>query len=205
MRFGPVPVEAALGAILAHSVTVGTTRLGKGRVLGADDLALVRAAGITTLIVAQLDAADVDENAACQYLAEALVPDPEAAGLRLTAPHAGRVNLIATAPGIVVLDAAAIHGLNRIDPAITLATLAPFARVTAGTMVGTIKIISYAVAGAALARASVAARGGVIRRRPVTCRTADLILTESAGQDPKLTEKAARSSRRVCARLGLRC
>jgi molybdenum cofactor cytidylyltransferase len=44
----------------------------------------------------------------------------------------------------------AIAKLNAVDPMITLATVPPWQRVVEGTMVGTVKIISYAVAGAAL-------------------------------------------------------
>ena len=35
MRFGPVPLAEAEGAILAHSLTAGAVRLRKGRMLGA--------------------------------------------------------------------------------------------------------------------------------------------------------------------------
>jgi molybdenum cofactor cytidylyltransferase len=101
------------------------------------------------------------------------------------------VNLNATGPGIVDLDAAAIHDLNRVDPAITLATLPRFCRVEAGTLVGTVKIISYGVAGAAVERACTLARAA-LTVRPVVLRHAGLILTAVPGQDPKLNAKGRR-------------
>jgi molybdenum cofactor cytidylyltransferase len=39
MKFGPVPVTAAQGAILAHSVDLAGTRLRKGVTLAADHIA----------------------------------------------------------------------------------------------------------------------------------------------------------------------
>jgi molybdenum cofactor cytidylyltransferase len=64
----------------------------------------------------------------------------------------------------------AIARLNAVDPMITLATVPPWQRVVAGTMVGTVKIISYAVAGAALEAACAAGAGALRRVAPVLDR-----------------------------------
>lgn len=190
MRFGPVPLDQALGAILAHSVQLGTARLRKGCVLGAGELGALAAAGLGSVVVAQLDPGDVSEDQAAALLARALLPDPAGQGLAVTAAFTGRVNLNAVGPGVVELDAGAVLALNLVDPAITLATLAPLTRVVAGTLVGTVKIIAYGVGGPALARACDAARAA-LRVRPVVMRAATLILTEVPGQDPKLSAKGA--------------
>lgn len=203
MRFGTVPLDQALGAVLAHSVPGAEGRLRKGRVLQAADIAHLAASGETTVTVARLDPGDLGEDAAATALAAALVPDPAAQGLRLTPAFTGRVNLVATGPGIVELDAARINALNLADPAITLATLPPFARVAEGTMVGTVKIIAYAVAGSALARA-VAGVAGAVRVRPVALRSAGLVLTEVPGQDPKLSTKGRRAVEGRLKALGMR-
>ena len=78
------------------------------------------------------------------------------------------------------IDAAAIHALNAVDPAITFACLAPWARVADRTLVGTVKVIAYAVEGTALERASDAARGAIRRWGPVLTEVS-LILTEAPG------------------------
>lgn len=192
MRFGPVPLEDAAGAILAHSLLLGDGRLRKGQVLGAAEVALMRAAGLDQVVVARLDPGDVAEDAAAAQLAAALVPDPAGQGLSVGPAFTGRVNLNAAAPGVIAVDAAAVLRLNRIHPAITLATLAPLTRVGAGTLAGTVKIIAYAVPGAALDAACDAARAA-IRLHPVTRTTAGLILTEVPGQDPRLTAKGRRA------------
>ena len=188
MQFGPVPVDQAMGAVLAHSVVLGAARLRKGQVLGAGDIAALQAAGVATVVVARLEAGDIGEDQAATLLAQALVPDPAQQCLNVTTSFTGRVNLNAVGPGVVDLNASAVLALNRIDPAITLATLAPMIRVAAGPLVGTVKIIAYGVDGAALARAFDVARAA-IRVRPVLMQSAGLILTQVPGQNTKLAAK----------------
>ena len=192
MQFGAVPLAQAQNAILAHSIALPTGRLRKGMMLMAGDIAALQQAGVASVVVARLETGDVGEDQAATLLAQALVPDPVAQCLGMTTAFTGRVNLNAVGPGIVQLDPAAVLALNRIDPAITLATLAPLTRVVAGTLVGTVKIIAYGVGGAAVAQACVAAKAA-IRVQPVVLRTAGLILTEVAGQDAKLTIKGRRA------------
>jgi molybdenum cofactor cytidylyltransferase len=98
------------------------------------------------------------------------------------------------------LDPQTILTLNRTDPAITLATLPQHARVAPGTMVGTVKIIAYAVDGAALFRACAAA--SPLSIRPVTRRAVTLILTRAREPD-KLAAKGREAVARRLTRLGM--
>ena len=192
MEFGPVSPARALGAILAHSLSLPDGRLRKGRAIAEADVARLEAAGVEAVTVARLGPGDVEEDAAATRLAAALVPDPDAAGLRVGPAATGRVNLHATGPGVLEVDAGAIHALNAVDPAITFATLAPWARVADRVLVGTVKIIAYAVEGAALERARDAARGA-LRRRPPVLRDVSLILTEVSGAPQDLHGKGPRA------------
>jgi molybdenum cofactor cytidylyltransferase len=203
MIFAEVAVDAAEGAILAHSVMDGEGRLRKGIVLGEAELAHLRAAGVARVMVARLEPDDIAEDQAATRLAAALVPDPPTACLGLTTAFTGRVNLNAIGPGVVELDVEAIHALNAVDPALTLATLMPFTRVTAGMLVGTVKIISYAVPEVALERACDAARGA-LRVRPVVRRDASLILTEVPGLPEKLATKGREAVEGRLQALGMR-
>lgn len=203
MFFGEVTLEAAEGAILAHSEAVPGGRLRKGLVLGPTEIAALRGAGLARVTVARLDAGDVGEDRAAARLAAALVPDPVGQRLRLGEAFTGRVNLNAVGPGIVELDAAAIHRLNLVHPAITLATLAPWQRVVAGMLVGTVKIIAYGVEEAALEAACAAARAA-IRVRPTVLRTAGLVMTEAPGLEPKVVAKGRRAVEGRLRALGLR-
>lgn len=176
MKFGPVPVDQAAGAVLAHSVALAKGRLRKGRVLSAEDLDLLRAAGLGRVTVAQLEPGDLSEDAAAQRLADALVPDPERAGLRLGAASTGRVNIYATGPGVVEVLAARIHALNALHPMITVATVPEWQRMDTRGMVATVKIISYAVPEAALEAACLAGQSA-LRLRRVARQSAQLIQT----------------------------
>ncbi len=177
MRFGPVPLDQAEGAVLAHSLPLPDGRLRKGRVLARADIDRIRAADLTEIIVARLDPGDVDENAAAARIAAALVPDPAAAHLRLAAPGTGRVNIHAAAPGVLTVDAARVVAVNMVDPMITVATLPPFAAAPERGVVATVKIISWAVPEAALDRAAHEAAGAV-RLHRVRLRSAALIRTD---------------------------
>lgn len=181
MKFGEVDLGDAEGAVLAHSVTLGDKgRLRKGRVLGADDVAALCAAGIAEVTVARLEEGDVHEDAAAQALAEAFVPDPDAQALTLTQAFTGRVNLMARGPGVVELDVAAIEAVNQLHPMITIATVPPFQQMAEGGMVATIKIISYAVPQAPLDRACHAARSAIRLRGPVLKEVA-LVISDIPG------------------------
>ncbi|KIN60802.1 Molybdopterin biosynthesis protein MoeA [Sulfitobacter noctilucae] len=180
MKFGPVPLEQAEGAVLAHSVALTKGRLRKGRVLSAQDVADLHAAGADSVIVARLEPGDLGENPAAAALAAAVVSAQS--GLTVTEPFTGRVNLLAAGPGVVQLDVAALEAINRIDPMITIATVPAFQQMAAGGMVATIKIISYAVTSDALAQAIAAAgpNGAIALAAPVL-KTASLIISEIPG------------------------
>ncbi|MFT6932544.1 MAG: molybdenum cofactor cytidylyltransferase [Paracoccaceae bacterium] len=192
MKFGAVPIADALGAVLAHSLALTSGKLRKGRVLSGEDLVTLTQADLDHVVVARLEPGDIDENRAATDLARALVPDPDAAGLTVETAFTGRVNIRATGPGIVRLDTAAIVALNVVDPMITLATVPDLQRCWTGMMVGTVKIISYAVRGSDLQSACAIARGA-IRCDPVIRKTASLIVTQVPGQPASAEDKGVRS------------
>jgi molybdenum cofactor cytidylyltransferase len=193
VKFGPVEVSKAQGAVLAHSVRVDGARLRKGLILTDAHVLALHNSGHAQVTVARLDADDIDENTAAGQLAAALVPDPKAAGLRLEAPFTGRVNILAAGPGVVRLDVAALERFNQVHPMITIATVPDYQQMVPGGMVATIKIISYAVPGVEVARAAAAAEtvavetsgvetSGVALRLVVPVfQTAGLIITDIPG------------------------
>jgi molybdenum cofactor cytidylyltransferase len=165
MRFGPVPLEQAEGAILAHSVALPDGRLRKGCRLGSMEIARLRATGHSEVIAARLDPTDLHEDAAALAIAQALVPDPEAAGLDLRPVGTGRVNLHARSAGIVEVLADRVDALNAVDPMLTLATVPRWQRLAVGEMAATVKVIAYGVAKASVA-AACAAGGRALRLCP---------------------------------------
>ncbi|MFM7445952.1 MAG: molybdopterin biosynthesis protein, partial [Tabrizicola sp.] len=156
MRFGPVPLSEAEGAILAHSVALPEGRLRKGCTLGPEEIAQLRATGRSEVIAARLGPTDLHEDAAALAIAQALVPDPDSAGLVLRPVGTGRVNLHAQGPGIVEVLADRVDALNAVDPMLTLATVPRWQRLAVGEMAATVKVIAYGVAKASVAAACAA-------------------------------------------------
>jgi molybdenum cofactor cytidylyltransferase len=199
MRFGPIAVGEAIGAILAHTTRAGGRVLKKGRVLSAEDVAGLSAAGVSEVIGARLEAGELDEDAAAAAIAAAIAG--AGAGVRADHAHTGRSNLRAEAGGVVEIDAGAIAAANRIDEAITVATLAPYAAVRADDMVATVKLIPFAARAEAVAAAAEAARGAVRLVRWRGTR-AGLVLTRFAGTAEKLLDRAAAAQRTRLERCG---
>jgi molybdenum cofactor cytidylyltransferase len=156
VKFGPCPVDEAAGSILAHSTSLNGRRLRKAHRLTPDDVEALKAAGVTTVIVARLDEGDVDEDSAATRIAAAV----QAENAEIRAAATGRVNIHAASAGVLVVDKAMVDALNAIDPAITIATLADFSTVDAGQMIATVKIIPYAAPAVQVAAAEAQARKG---------------------------------------------
>ena len=184
MKFGKFDVDGAAGAILAHSIQTPNGRMRKGIVIGEDDIATLKSAGITSVTAALLEHGDVHENDAAQHFAQAICPDPQAVGLSLTAPFTGRVNIIAEGPGVVQLDAARLITANSVDPMISVATVPEYQQMTTGGLVATIKIISYGVPQAKLDQACDLARDSIRLSAP-KLHSADLIISNTEGAGDK--------------------
>lgn len=201
MKFGPVPLAQASGAILAHSVKVGGKKLRKGTTLTAEHIATLERSDLAEVIVARLEPGDCHEDEAATLLAAALVPSPEKANLRVTKAFTGRVNLLADGPGVVVLDVDALQRFNQVHPMITVATVPQYQQMGAGGMVATIKVISYAVPHADVRRASELAHGAIRLSAP-EYRTAGLIVTDIPGGPPN--EKGVAAIRGRVEALGMK-
>jgi molybdenum cofactor cytidylyltransferase len=194
-----VPTGEAEGAVLAHTLRAGERVFKKGRLLGAADLAALEAAGHTSLVCARLETGDVGEDAAALAVARAV------AGRNVTVgePTTGRANLFAETAGLLAVAAGGIDRLNAVDEAITVATLAPGAPVVAGEMVGTVKIIPFAVGGEVLEGVLAIARAGsVLRVTPWRPQRAGLVLTRFPSTADALLDRAARSQSERMRRLG---
>jgi molybdenum cofactor cytidylyltransferase len=161
MKFGEVPIAEAEGAILAHSLKLGSAALKKGRVLSAADLNLIAESGLSRITVARLEPGDVGEDEAAQRVALAAIGP----GVSAAAPFTGRVNLHAEARGVLAFDRERVDRLNLVDEAITVGTLPPFTVVEPRQMVATIKIIPFAAPEEALRQCvRVAVNGGALLR-----------------------------------------
>jgi molybdenum cofactor cytidylyltransferase len=187
MKFGAVPVNDALGATAVHSIRQGELVLKKGTLIGAKEVAALNAAGVKQIVVARVEAGDVSEDKAAADIATAIA----GAGLRADRAFTGRCNLFAESAGVLVVDKDAIDRLNRIDEAVTLATLPAYKPVVEGEMVATVKIIPFAVAASARDTAVAEAQKAkpVIRIAPYKVRKIGVVSTLLPGLSPKVVDK----------------
>jgi molybdenum cofactor cytidylyltransferase len=187
MKFGAVPIAEAEGGVAVHSIRKDGFVLKKGTRIGPTEIAAMKVAGITEVTVARLEPGDVSEDAAAADIAAALAGD----GVRIEDAFTGRVNLFAEHAGVLVVDRPAIDRLNRVDEAITFATLAAFAPVVEGEMIATVKIIPFAVAAAAREAAVAAARetAPLIRVAPYRIRNVGIVSTLLPGLADKVVAK----------------
>jgi len=187
MKFGAVPPREAEGAVAVHSIRKGGMVLKKGTLIGKSEIAALEAAKVSEIVVARLEPGDVTEDIAAADIAKAVAGE----GVDVDRAFTGRANLFAAHAGVLVVDKERIDALNDVDPAITFATLNAYAPVVAGKMIATVKIIPFAVAGAARDKAITAATGAqpIVRVAPFKVRKVGIISTVLPGLAEKVIEK----------------
>jgi molybdenum cofactor cytidylyltransferase len=197
LKFGPVPLDHAGGKILGHNIAGpdGHRLLRKGRPLTAEDIAALRAIGRTSVYVAELGPDDVDEDTAARRVAKVI----GGGGVRLPGAASGRANLLSTTLGVFRVDAERLEQINGLE-GITLATLAAHSPVRPRQIVGTVKIIPFAVAEATV-RAAEAIAGDVplIRVDALSPQPVSLIFSGSVSIREKLADDFAPLTERVTA------
>lgn len=175
MQFGPVPVTASVGRILAHNLTSpdGRRAFRKGHTVRAEDVAALHDVAGDTVYVATLEPGDIHEDEAARRLARAVVGE----GVRLGPASGGRVNVLAVERGVLTLDLARLDAVNALD-GLTIATLRQHSVAQPKTIVATVKVIPYAVPDARLRQAE-AVGPGVVGIRSLPARRVGVILTSS--------------------------
>ena len=202
MKFGAVPVAEALGATAVHSIRKDGLVLKKGTRIGPDHVSALSAAGISEIVVARLEPGDISEDQAAGEIAAASAGE----GVRVDRAFTGRCNLFAAHAGVLVVDRDATDRLNRVDEAVTFATLDAYKPVVEGEMVATVKIIPFAVSGAARDAALKEARrtAPVIRIAPYRIKTVGIVSTLLPGLAPKVIDKTLKITAERIAPAGAR-
>jgi molybdenum cofactor cytidylyltransferase len=185
MKFGAVAPQEALGATAVHTIRQGALVLKKGTLIGPAEVAALEAAAIKDVVVARLEPGDVSEDVAAADIARKIAGN----GVHVDRAFTGRANLFAQTAGVLVVDKASIDGLNRIDEAITVATLTAYKPVVAGEMIATVKIIPFAVAAAARDRAVAAVGEPPVRIAPYRIRKVGVVSTLLPGLSAKVIDK----------------
>src|SRR3984957_11235781 len=185
MKFGAVAPNEAIGGTAVHTIRQGAMVLKKGTLIGPVEAAALEAAGIKDIVVARLETGDVSGDVAAAGIAEAIAGET----VHVDRAFTGRANLFAQSAGVLVVDKEAIDRLNRIDEAITVATLPAYKPIVAGEMIATVKIIPFAVAAAARDKALAAAPRPVVRVAPYRIRKVGVVSTLLPGLSSKVIDK----------------
>lgn len=201
MKFGEFPLAEAAGVALAHTLDVGARTLKKGRVLTADDVEVLRLAGIRTVWGARLEPDDADENRAAAAIGALLA----GANTEARKPYTGRCNVHAAARGLVLVDAGRIDTLNLVDESVTVGTLPRYAVARKGQVVATVKIIPFAVSSQVLQRCSrVLADGPPVAVAAFAPHRAALIMSELPGMKDSVFRATVSATRKRMDALGSR-
>ena len=193
MEFGPLSLDKAEGAILAHSLPLQEGRLRKGRVLDSQDIAHLRQAGFSRITVARLGPHDVAEDEAATRLAKLMA----GAAIKTGEAATGRVNFTVPALGLARLDHQLLAAFNRLDEGLTLASVQHNQLLGPGQMLATLKIIPFALPETVIEAAEkLLKKGKMLEFQPLASCKAALIQTRvSATQTDVLaaTEKVTRA------------
>lgn len=200
MKFGPVPLPDAAGAILAHKRTANGNAFKKGRVLTADDITILEQAGVSEVVVAQLEEGDIGEDLAAERIGN-ICCGP---GVIPSTAFASRANLHADNDGILVIDQQRLDQMNRINEGVTLSTIPAFEVVQRQQLVATVKIIPFAVHGSAVTEweTAIMEEGAPIRIAPFKHLRVGLIQTRVPGMREKVLDKTVGVTRTRIETLG---
>jgi molybdenum cofactor cytidylyltransferase len=185
MKFGPVAPADAIGGITVHTIRKGPLVLKKGTTVGAAEVDALQQAGVAEIVVARLEQGDVSEDAAAASIARAVA----GRGVSVERAVTGRANLFAAHAGVLLVDRDAVDRINRVDEAITLATLPAFKAVVAGEMIGTVKLIPFGIAGTLRDAAVAAVAPDTLRVVPYTVQRVGVVSTMLPGLAPKVIDK----------------
>jgi molybdenum cofactor cytidylyltransferase len=198
MIFQSFSLADAAGVILAHTYRGSGLTLKKGHVVTAADIAALRARGVASVIGARLEPGDVPEDQAAARIAVHLA----GAGLKVSAAHTGRCNVLATGDGVVSVNADAITAANLVSESVTIATLPDLQAAKAGQIVATVKIIPFAVAAEVMAKIESALGAAAVTLSLYQAKKFALISTITEGLKPTVVASTEEITRHRVAALG---
>ena len=182
------------GLVLAQDVREGGhVLLEKGRVLGASDVAALRALPPRELHVLELEPGDLHEDPAGRRLAAAVA----GSGVVVGPLASGAWPLVAAHKGVFAVDEARLARLNAIDDLVVY-TQPNRQTVLGGELLGRAKIVPFATAEANVASAEriAAETQGLVRVRPFAAQRVHALVQETLPD-----EKLARFRRALEAKL----
>jgi molybdopterin biosynthesis enzyme len=191
-NYKSVPVEDAVGMVLGHDITqiipgkFKGPAFKKGHVLKQEDIPRLLDMGKRHIYALDLKDGFVHENEAAERIARAAA----GAGISLTSPSEGRVNLIADVRGLLKINFMALHQINSIEE-IALATLHSDQKVVEGEQVAGARIIPLASAKEKIEKIEEICRDNfpVITVLPYRSMKVGIITTGSEVYSGRITDK----------------
>jgi molybdenum cofactor synthesis domain-containing protein len=188
-----LPLEKAVGCVLAHDMTEIVPGLRKGpafkkghKVTEADIEHLARL-GKKNVYVLHLGPDDLHEDEAAEMMFEALRGENvEPSG----APSEGKINFVAATDGLLVIDVEALTDFNRLEGVIC-STLHTYTLVQKGQAVGGTRAIPLVIARDVVAEACRRAGGGVVKVMPLETPRVGLVITGSEVYQGLIEDKFA--------------
>jgi hypothetical protein len=200
-----IPVEAAVGSILSHDVTrivVGGEKgpaFRRGHVIQAADVPTLLDIGKRHVFVTEITPGMLHEDEAAVRLVRAVA----GAGLALSAPREGRINLTALHDGLLTIDVAALQRLNAMGD-IVMATLHTQRPVAAGQPVAGLRVVPLIIPEEKIAAAEALCREALplIRIRPYRSLPIGMVTTGSEVYAGRIADTFGPVVRRKFAALG---
>ena len=176
-----IKLEDAVGTELAHDIT--EIRPGefkgpafhKGHTVCNEDLCHLQKLGKNSLYIINLDKDEIHENEAAAILADALAGDGIA---WKNEPHEGKINLHASADGLLKVDTEALAAFNMVEE-VMCATLHNYSLVKKGEKVAATRAIPLVMKRVAIERAAAIARqnGAVLSIKTLQQAKVGLVIT----------------------------
>ncbi len=188
MKFGPASPADAVGGVTVHTLRQGSLVLKKGTTIGPAEVDALRKAGVKEVVVVRLEDGDISEDVAAGGIAQAIAGE----GVDVERAFTGRSNLFAARAGVLMVDRAAVDNINRVDEAITFATLQAFKAVVPGEMIATVKIVPFGIEADLCEKAVAAARTGRMSVAPYKIKRVGVVSTLLPGLAPKVIDKTLR-------------
>ena len=104
-----MPLAQSVGGIVAHTLRFDGFVIKKGETVNDGHVEKLTAAGVSDIVVAQLEEGDVGEDEAAGVLAKAIA----GAHVRVEKPFTGRSNLYAERAGVLVIDQGGVDARQR--------------------------------------------------------------------------------------------
>nr|WP_306955431.1 molybdopterin-binding protein [Alicyclobacillus tengchongensis] len=209
MKLREVPVEQAVGLVLAHDMTqivpgkFKGAAFRKGHVIQEEDISRLYDMGKRHIYVMEIDAGELHEDEAAVRMAAALAGQ----GVLLAPVHEGKVVLKAATSGMLWVDKRRVTEMNEIDE-ISIATKKPYSHVDAGESVAGLRPIPLVIAEEKIAHVERMAReavGGMamIDVLPYKPQCIHLVTTGSEIASGRVQDQSGPILREKMARYGL--